>query len=114
MDFHTMRRLWIKAAIEHRVVRVEYRRGGSNSAVTVHEVEPDFVGRAKGPFIFQIGPNGFWAAFDRLTGEGPRCFDPSHILSMELTDSKFESRPDSRWMEHLEEYHSSDLRDETF
>ena len=114
MNHRTMRRLWIKAAIEHRVVRVEYRRGGSKSVITVHEVEPDFVGRSKGPFIFHIGPNGLWAAFDRLTGEGPRCFDPSHIISLELTDSRFEPRPDSRWMEHLEEFHRLDLRDETF
>jgi hypothetical protein len=109
-----MRRLWIKAAIEHRVVRLEYRSGGVHSPVTAHEVEPDFIGRERGPFIFHMGPSGLWAAIDRIHGEGPRCFDPSHVVSMELTDEPFEPRPEGRWMEHLEEYHEQDLRDETF
>ena len=114
MDQPTMRLLWIKAAIEHRVVVLEYRSGGAHSPVTVHEVEPDFIGREKGPFVFHIGPNGYWAALDRRNGEGPRCFDPSHVQSMTLTDTIFEPRPETRWMEHLEEYHEMDLRDETF
>jgi hypothetical protein len=114
MDHRTMRRLWIKAAIEHRVVVLEYRSGGIKSPISVLEVEPDFIGREKGPFVFHIGPNGFWAGLVRQSGEGPRCFDPSHMQSMTLTDTIFEPHPDARWMEHLEEYHEQDLRNEAF
>ena len=56
----------------------------------------------------------FWAAFDHTSGEGPRSFEPSSIVSMDLTDETFEPRPEGRWMEHLEEYHALDLRDEEF
>lgn len=114
MDYRTMRRLWIKAAVEHRILRLKYLSRGSDSDVTEGEVEPDFVGRPRELSIFRRGPFGFWAAFNRLRGEGPCYFEPVSIVSMELTDRTFEPRPDARWMEHLEEYHESDLRDETF
>ena len=114
MDFQTMRRLWIKAAIEHRVVRVVCCTRRSRSDISEHDAEPDFVGRSKSRSIFRPGPSGFWAARDRLTDEGPCCFNPALVLAMELTDTVFEPRPDARWMEHLDEYHRLDLRDETF
>ena len=114
MNFQTMRRLWIKAAIEHRVVRVECCTRRSRTDISEHDAEPDFVGRPKSRSIFRPGPSGLWTARDRLTNEGPYCFNPALVLAMELTDAVFEPRPEARWMEHLEEYHRRDLRAEAF
>jgi hypothetical protein len=106
--------IWIKAAVEHRIVRLEYLEKPSQSTVSVHEVEPDHVGRRGGFLILRTGPPVLRAARDRSTGEGPCSFEPAFIISMELTDETFEPRPEGRWMEHLEEYHALDLRDEEF
>jgi len=43
MDHHTMRSLWIKAAIEHRVVRLEYHDPISGGDVTTRDVDPDVI-----------------------------------------------------------------------
>ena len=112
MDHHTMRRLWIKAAVEHRVVRLEYRDPSSRGAVTTRDVVPDFIGSWLGlghlfPWSFR-----FWGFFHHEGGEDPCCFRSADVSSLEMTGRTFEPRPDGRWMEHLEEYHRLGLSDE--
>ena len=113
MDHHTMRRLWIKAAVEQRVVRIEYHDPSSGGDVTTWDVDPDFIGSWLGlgylfPWSFR-----FWGFFHHEGGEGACCFRTADVVSLEITGRTFEPRPDGRWMEHLEEYHRSMLRDET-
>ncbi len=110
MDHHTMRRLWIKAAVEHRVVRIEYRDPGPGGGVVTRDVDPDLIGSWLGlgrlfPWSFR-----FWGFFHH---EGACCFRPADVVSLEITGRIFEARPDGRWMEHLKEYHALGLGDET-
>jgi hypothetical protein len=109
-----MRRLWIKAAIEHRVVRLEYHDPGLNGDVTVREVRPDHVG-GLGPLSHILpSTNRFWAASGPDDAGEPCCFKADDVVGLEITDTDFEPRPDGRWMEHVEEYHRLGLRDVTW
>jgi hypothetical protein len=112
VDVLEVRRLWIKAAIEHRVVRLEYRDEGLNGDVTVREVEPDHV-RDLGP-LSRLVPRTYrlWGVPSGDREGGPCCFRPADVVHLELMDETFEPRPDGRWMEHLREYHDAGLRDE--
>jgi len=107
-----MRSLWIKAAIEHRVVRLEYHDPISGGDVTTRDVDPDVIESWLGlghlfPWSFR-----FWGFFHQ-GGEGACCFRTADVVSLEITPRTFEPRPDGRWMEHWEEYQRSGLRDET-
>ena len=77
------------------------------------EVDPDFIGSWGG--ISHLFPRSFrfWGVSEDGEGGEVCCFKPNQIISMEITDSRFEPRPDGRWMEHLEEYHRSGLGDDT-
>lgn len=113
MDHHTMRRLWIKAAVEHRVVRLEYHDPTTGGDVTTRDVDPDFIGSWLGlgyifPWYFR-----FWGASDDSKGGGLCCFKPRTVISLRITGRTFEPRPDGLWMVHLEEYHRSGLGEET-
>ncbi|NOQ53697.1 MAG: hypothetical protein GQ558_03725 [Thermoplasmata archaeon] len=113
MDHRTMRRLWIKAAVEHRVVRLEYRGSSSDDGVVTRFVDPDFIGGWGGlshlfPWSFR-----FWGSYDHEDGVGACCFQPADVVSLDITDRTFEPRSDGRWMEHLEEYQRLGLGDGT-
>ena len=113
MDHHTMRRLWIKAAVEHRVVSVECNDPSCESGVRTRVVDPDHIGSwgvlsNLFPWSFR-----FWGSSDNEDGVGACCFRPADVVSLDITRRTFEPRPDGRWMEHLEEYHKLGLGDET-
>ncbi len=113
MDHRTIRRLWIKAAVEHRVVRLEHRDPGSEGGVMTRDVDPDFIGGWGGisnlfPWSFR-----FWCVSDDGKGGDLCCFNPRTVISLRITERTYEPRPHGRWMEHLAEYHRSGLRDET-
>lgn len=60
---------WIKAAVEHVVVKIKYYSGKTKHELTEREVEPDLIGTSRD------GKNsGYWATFCHLRGEGSRCF----------------------------------------
>lgn len=113
MDHRTMRRLWIKAAVEHRVVRLEYRGSSSKDSVMTRFVDPDFIGSRGGiaylfPWSFR-----FWGSSNHEDGVGAGCFRSADVVSLDITDRTFDPRPEGRWMEHLEEYQKLGLGDET-
>ena len=110
MDHRTMRRLWIKAAVEHRVVRLDCRDPSCDDGVRSRDVRPDHVGSWGG--LSRLFPRSFrfWGFAVQEDEEGACCFRPVEVVSMEITGRTFEPRPDGRWMEHLAEYHRSGLR----
>jgi hypothetical protein len=112
MDHRTIRRLWIKAAVEHRVVRLEYRGSSSKDGVMTRYVDPDFIGSWGGlshlfPWSFR-----FWGVSDDSNGGDLCCFKPRTVISLRIIRRSFEPRSDGRWMEHLEEYQRLGLGDE--
>ncbi len=108
-----MKRLWIKAAVEHRVVSLEYHDPGPEGGVTTREVNPDFIGSWGG--LSHLFPWSFRFCGFSEDGEGGEvcCFKPRTVISLRITGRTFEPRTDGRWMEHLEEYHRLGLGEET-
>lgn len=103
------REAWIKAAVEHHILEMQYYSGKTKREVTIREVEPDFVGTSRN------GANhGFWATFCHLRNEGPRCFSPETILSWKATGKSFEPSPMGRWKELENEYQRLGLGSKEF
>ena len=100
---------WIKAAVEHVVVKIKYYSGKTKHELTEREVEPDFIG------ILHDGKNsGYWTTFDYLRGEGPRCFQQNTILEYEATDRTFTPSDKGRWGELKKKYDAKGLNNKDF
>lgn len=100
---------WIKASVEHVVVKIKYYSGKTKHELTEREVEPDFIG------ISRDGRNsGYWATFCHLRNEGPRCFKPETIFDYKATERTFVPSPHGRWEEMLGEYNARDLGSKSF
>ena len=97
--------MWIKAAIEHKVLEIDYFSARTRQQRTNREVEPDFVGTSRD------GRNtGFFVTFCHLRNQGPRCFIPTTINGIKTTDKTFSPSPYGRWQELLDEYNKRELK----
>lgn len=100
---------WIKAAVEHKIINIDYFSARTKKEHTNRDVEPDFVGTSKN------GTNkGFWATFCHLRHQGPRCFTPNNILKFEVTSKTFIPSPKGRWEELIPIYKEKGLREKEF
>ncbi|MFX0088075.1 MAG: hypothetical protein ACFFAU_20645 [Candidatus Hodarchaeota archaeon] len=101
-----VREAWIKASVEHWILRIKYlsRKKGE---ITQREIEPDFIGYSRD------GKNyGYWAAYDYLRRDSPRCFKPENIMEWNVSKRKFDFSSFSsvrRWRELIPLYESLNL-----
>lgn len=100
---------WIKAAVEHRILNIDYFSARTRQEHTNRDIEPDFVGDSRN------GKNsGLWATFCHLRHEGPRCFKPDSIRRFSVTNKSFLPPSVGRWQELLNEYERRGLKDKEF
>lgn len=100
---------WIKAAVEHVVLKIQYFSGRTKQELTEREVEPDFVGQSS-----NNANNGYWTTYCHLRGEGPRCFKPDSIIKYEATTARFTPPSVGRWKELIPIYEKLGLKDKPF
>jgi len=93
---------WVKAAVEHRILKIRYYSGIIKDELTEREVEPDFIVTTEKWKDF-----GCWA-FCRLRNK-VRVFNVQGILNWELTEDKFYPNPNGRWRELAEFYGERNL-----
>lgn len=105
----SLKEAWIKAAVEHTNLEIEYYSAKTKRELTKRKVNPDFIGSDR-----RGRSNGFWATFDHLRNEGPRLFKPETILKWTATAEHFEPSKESRWKELLTEYNQLGLEFKSF
>ncbi len=100
---------WIKAAVEHRIINIDYFSARTKREHTNRDVEPDFVGFSKD------GKNkGLWATFCHLRNQGPRCFLPNTIKRFKVANRKFIPSSQGRWQELIPLYNNKGLKEKEF
>jgi predicted DNA-binding transcriptional regulator YafY len=98
---------WIKAAVEHKTLEIEYHSARTRGELTVREVEPDFCG------VSSNGKNsGLWGIC-RLRGD-LRCFQPDSVVRWRYIGNPFIPNPRGRWRELLAVYSSKGLAQKNF
>jgi len=95
---------WIKAAIEHKTLRIRYYSARTKSEVTVREVEPDYYGWGKNRRNF-----GLWG-FCRLRKQ-VRCFKEDSIHGWEYVGNDFKPSPYARFKELESIYKTKRLKE---
>ena len=100
---------WIKAAVEHRIINIDYFSARTKREHTNRDVEPDFVGTSK-----DGKNNGLWATFCHLRNQGPRCFLPNTVRRFSVTSNTFNPSPNGRWRELIPIYNTKGLKEKEF
>lgn len=100
----SLRDSWVKAAVEHRTMKIRYYSGAIKHEVTEREVEPDFIVTSNGWEGF-----GCWG-FCRLRNQ-VRVFNSQGILDWEITGKYFTPNPSGRWSELIDYYEKNSLGD---
>ena len=93
---------WIKAAVEHKTLKIKYVSVRTKGEMTIREVEPDYYGWSANGKNF-----GLWGIC-RLRGD-IRCFQPDSVLSWEYVGNTFEPNPKGRWTELMPVYKQKGL-----
>ena len=100
---------WIKAAVEHKIINIDYFSARTKREDTNRDVEPDFVGTSKD------GRNkGLWATFCHLRHQGPRCFLPNTVRRFSVTSKMFTPSSLGRWQELISLYNARGLKEKEF
>ncbi len=100
---------WIKAAVEHRILNIDYFSARTKRENTNRDIEPDFVGTSRD------GRNrGLFATFCHLRHQGPRCFMPSTVKRFSATSKSFTPSPHGRWRELILVYKAKGLEHKNF
>ena len=99
----------IKAAVEHKIINIDYFSARTKREDTNRDVEPDFVGTSRD------GRNkGLWATFCHLRHEGPRCFLPHTVRRFSVTSKMFAPSSQGRWQELIPLYNTRGLKEKEF
>lgn len=105
----SLEEVWIKAAVEHKIMKITYFSARTKREITNREIEPDFVGLSKD------GKNiGCWATFCHLRQEGPRLFKPDSIRKFSVIDKIFSPPHLGRWKELIPLYERKGLKNKNF
>jgi hypothetical protein len=100
---------WIKAAVEHNIINIDYFSARTKRENTNRDIEPDFVGTSRNG-----RNNGFWATFCHLRHQGPRCFQPNTVRRFNVTSKTFTPSIHGRWQELVPLYNARGLKNKSF
>ena len=95
--------MWVKAAVEHRTIKIRYYSGSIKKEETEREVEPDYIVTSHDWEGF-----GCWG-FCRLRNH-IRVFNASGILDWVITDNRFTPNSNGRWTELIPYYQENNLK----
>ena len=105
----SLKEAWIKAAVEHIVLTIEYFSARTKRELTRRAVEPDYVG------VSRDGKNrGFFTTHCHLRRTGPRCFKADSIGKWAATEKTFKPSPHGRWRELVPIYNELNLKNKSF
>lgn len=100
--------LWIKAAVEHRLVTVTYVNPETRLVYTKRDVRPDYVGPDR------TGETACWGLLNHNPFVGMKSFTPRHFQLVRLTPQKFQPPNEGRWKELVQLYNDRQLGTKDF
>ena len=98
----SLRDAWVKAAVEHRTLKIMYYSGPIKDEVTVREVEPDYIATSDDWRGF--GCWGYCRSRDHI-----RVFNVEGVNQWVFTGNVFTPNPNGRWRELLPYYRENEL-----
>ena len=89
----TLEELWVKAAVEHRLIHVSYKNPETRLVYNKRDVRPELVTADEG------GNATLWGLLNHNPYVGLKAFSPKFFESARLTTERFKPAPNSRWQE---------------
>ena len=89
----TLEELWVKAAVEHRIVHVSYKNPETKLVYNKRDIRPDLVTADSN------GNATLWGLLNHNPFVGLKAFSPKFFEQARLTNEQFKPAPNSRWQE---------------
>lgn len=89
----TLEELWVKAAVEHRLVHVSYKNPETRLVYNKRDIRPELV------TADETGNATLWGLLNHNPFVGLKAFTPKFFESAKLTPERFQPSNDSRWQE---------------
>ena len=89
----TLEEMWVKAAVEHRLVHVSYKNPETRLVYNKRDVRPDLV------TADEAGQTTLWGLLNHNPFVGLKAFSPKYFESVKITNETFKPAPGSRWQE---------------
>lgn len=101
----TLEELWVKAAVEHRLVHVSYKNPETRLVYNKRDIRPDLV------TADESGNTTLWGLLNHNPFVGLKAFSPKFFEAFQLTNEKFQPGPESRWEQLVPIYEELGLKD---
>ena len=89
----TLEEIWVKAAVEHRIIHVSYKNPETRLVYNKRDIRPDLV------TADQEGKTTLWGLLNHNPFVGLKAFSPQYFEQAKLTNETFKPAPGSRWQE---------------
>jgi hypothetical protein len=99
----SLEELWIKAAVEHRLVTVSYVNPETRLVYNKRDIRPDWIGPDKN------GTLALWGLLNHNPFVGMKSFSPQFFQYVKLTNDTFQPLPNGRWKELQQTYAEKQL-----
>ena len=103
----TLEELWVKAAVEHRLVHVSYKNPETKLVYNKRDIRPEIVTADDG------GQTTVWGLLNHNPFVGLKAFSPKFFENARLTNETFKPAPGSRWQELVPIYNELGLKDKS-
>lgn len=100
--------MWIKAAVEHRILNITYVNKETRLVYTKRDICPDFLQMS------DQGASAVWALIGHAPQLGIKAFNPANFEMVRVTDTKFQPPPGARWNELVALYKERGLDQKPF
>lgn len=89
----TLEELWVKAAVEHRLVHISYKNPETKLVYNKRDIRPEIVTADAN------GTTTLWGLLNHNPFVGTKAFQPKFFEVAKLTNETFKPAPGSRWQE---------------
>lgn len=93
-----LEQVWLKAAVEHRLVTISYQNPDTRLVYTKRDIRPVGLGMDRN------GRPCLWGVLDHNPHVGVKSFHPDHFEAYQLTPRKFEADPQGEWQQLVDLY----------
>ena len=99
----SLEELWVKAAVEHRIVYVSYKNPETRLVYNNRDIRPELV------TADETGGTTLWGLLNHNPFVGLKAFSPKYFTTYKLTDQTFKPAANSRWQELVPIYQQMGL-----
>jgi len=99
----SLEEMWVKAAVEHRLVYVSYKNPETRLVYNKREIRPDLI------TADEKGNPTLWGLLNHNIGVGLKGFNPDFFTEARLTDTRFTPVAGANWEKLVPIYEEHDL-----